>query len=131
MTERSHEMTASRSHHRWFRRLAGLAFLLTEASLTAATNPTCLTIVTRTLMTNHPGLLSAAYYARRGLRLLAPAKVSDDNARMWSPLGVKPDFTANLRQGYRREPARYCLRPVKRRGRSRRPLSPAEWLTCR
>lgn len=97
-------MTNSPLHQTWFRCLATLAYLLTGASLIAASNTTCLGIVSRNVTTNKPGFLSAAYARPRGVRLVGPTTVSDDNGRTWSPLVVKPDFTANLPHGYRREP---------------------------
>lgn len=97
-------MITTNLRHRWIPRIAGLALLLTGDHLTAATNTACLRIVSRTVTTNQPGFLSAAYAEPRGVRLLGPAKVSEDNGRSWSPLIVKPDFTANLPHGYRREP---------------------------
>lgn len=63
-----------------------------------------LSIMSRVVTTNQPGWLGAVYAEPRGQRLVAPAKVSDDNGRSWSPLVWRPDFAADLPPGFRREP---------------------------
>jgi hypothetical protein len=103
------KMIAASLRHYWICCLAGLALLLTALHLPAAANDGCLRIVSRTVTTNQPGFLGAVYAEPRGLRLLAPAKVSDDNGRNWSPLVWRPDFAANLPHGYRREPVTAVL----------------------
>ena len=103
------KMIATSLRHRWFHGCSNLILVVTGLCVSAAASDGCLRIVSRTVTTNQPGFLGAVYAEPRGVRLLAPAQVSADNGRTWSPLVWRPDFAANLPHGYRREPVTAVL----------------------
>lgn len=80
-----------------------VAVLLTNACFGGVTNSPCVQIVSRIVSTNEPAIHGAVYAELRGVRLLGHSMVSDDNGRTWLPSTPKPDFSAGLPYGYRRE----------------------------
>src|ERR1051325_2505310 len=61
-------------------------------------------LVSRAISTNQPAWYGAVYAERKGLRLLGRTSFSEDNGRTWAPFTWRPDFSATLPYGYRRDP---------------------------
>jgi Neuraminidase (sialidase) len=62
-----------------------------------------LRIISRVITPERPPLHGANYTEPKGLRLATTWRVSDDNGQSWTTFSPKPDFTAGLPYGYRRE----------------------------
>lgn len=70
-----------------------------------------LRVISRAVTEAQPGFHGAIYAERTGDRLVNPSAtmVSQDNGRSWTRVAPKPDFSAGLPHGYRRDPVTAVL----------------------
>ena len=66
-------------------------------------------IVSRTISAEIPHFYKSLYLTTKGLQLRTDDFISTDNGKTWSVNPMKPDFSAGLPNGYRRDPVSSVL----------------------